>query len=164
MRSTTSLRHRTTVTSRMASRSADPSKASCTVLEVGTGRETGDVIDRANYASPSWLPDGRLLYSRLQKLASGAPVTDKYQNQRVYLHRLGSDPEQDVLVFGAGIAAGIDVRPVEFVVAGVAPGSDYVVAIAVNGTQREVRISTARVSSLDGAKTPWTSVADTPTR
>jgi prolyl oligopeptidase len=131
------------------------------VLDVASGRETGDVIDRANYASPSWLPDGRLLYSRLQKLAPGAPVTDKYQNQRVYLHRLGSDPEQDVLVFGAGIAAGIDVRPVEFVVAGVAPGSDYVVAVAVNGTQREVRIWTARVSSLDGAKTPWTSVADT---
>jgi prolyl oligopeptidase len=131
------------------------------VLEVATGRETGDVIDRANYASPSWLPDGRLLYSRLQKLAPGAPVTDKYQNQRVYLHRLGSDPEQDGIVFGAGVAAGIDVRPVELVFAGVAPGSDYVVAVAVNGTQREVRIWTARVAALDGGKTRWTRVADT---
>jgi prolyl oligopeptidase len=128
------------------------------VLEVATGRETGDVIDRANYASPSWLPDGRLLYSRLQKLAPGAPVTDKYQNQRVYLHRLGSDPEQDGIVFGAGVAAGIDVRPVELVFSGVAPGSDYVVAVAVNGTQREVRIWTARVAALDGGKTRWTRV------
>jgi len=119
------------------------------VLEVATGRETRDVIDRANYSSPSWLPDGRLLYSRLQKLAPDAPVTEKYQNQRVYLHRLGSDPEQDVPVFGAGVAAGIDVRPVELVFAGIAPGSDYVVALAVNGTQREVRIWTAPISALD---------------
>ena len=119
------------------------------------------MIDRANYASPSWLPDGRLLYSRLQKLAPGAPVTDKYQNQRVYLHRLGSDAEQDVLVFGAAVAAGIDVRPAELVFAGVAPGSDYVVAIAVNGTQREIRMWTARVAALDGAKTAWKSVAET---
>jgi len=131
------------------------------VLEVATGRETGDVIDRANYASPSWLPDGRLLYSRLQKLAPGAPVTDKYQNQRVYLHRLGTDPEQDVAVFGAGVATGIEVRPVELVFAGLAPGSDYIVAVAVNGTQREVRLWTARLSALDGATTRWTSVADT---
>jgi prolyl oligopeptidase len=131
------------------------------VLEVDTGRETGDVIDRANYSSPSWLPDGRLLYSRLQKLAPDAPVTDKYQNQRVYLHRLGTDPEHDVAVFGAGIAAGIDVRPVELVFAGVAPGSDYVVAIAVNGTQRELRIFTTRVSALDDPKTAWKTVADT---
>ena len=30
------------------------------VLDLATGKETGDVIDRANFASPSWLPDGRL--------------------------------------------------------------------------------------------------------
>jgi prolyl oligopeptidase len=131
------------------------------VLDVATGRETGDVIDRANYASPSWLPDGRLLYSRLQKLAPDAPVTDKYQNQRVYLHRLGTGPEGDVAVFGAGVAAGIDVRPAELVFASVAPGSDYVVAIAVNGTQREVRIWTTRISALDDPKPAWQPVANT---
>jgi prolyl oligopeptidase len=131
------------------------------VLDVATGRDTGDVIDRANYSSPSWLPDGRLLYSRLQKLAPDAPVTDKYQNQRVYLHRLGTDPDQDAPVFGAGVAPGIHVRPVELVFAGVAPGSDHVVALAVNGTQRELRIWTAPLSTLDGANTRWTRVADT---
>ena len=131
------------------------------VLDMATGRETGDVIDRANDASPSWLPDGRFLYSRLQKLAPGAPVTGKYQNQRVYLHRLGSDPDQDPVLFGAGVNAGIDVRPVELVFASIAPASRHVVAIAVNGTQREVRIWTAPLTALDGAKTPWKAVADT---
>jgi prolyl oligopeptidase len=131
------------------------------VVEVATGRETGDVIDRANYSTPAWLPDGRLVYSRLQKLAAGAPVTDKYQNQRMYLHRLGSDPEQDVALFGAGVVAGIDIRPVEFVFANVVPGSHYVVAAAVNGTQREVRLWTAPIAALDGTNTPWKPVADT---
>lgn len=131
------------------------------VLDVATGRETGDVIDRANDASPSWLPDGRFLYSRLQKLAPGAPVTEKYQNQRVYLHRLGSDPDQDPALFGAGVGAGIDVRPVELVFASIVPASRHVVALAVNGTQRELRIWTAPLAALDGAKTPWKAVVDT---
>ena len=65
------------------------------VLDLATGKETRDVIDRANFASPSWLPDGRLVYTRLQKLPAGAPVTDKYQNQRVYIHKLGDNPDTD---------------------------------------------------------------------
>ena len=31
------------------------------VFDVGTGKETGDVIDRAQFGSPSWMPDGRSL-------------------------------------------------------------------------------------------------------
>ena len=52
------------------------------VIELATGKETGDVIDRANFGSPSWLPDGSLLYNRLQKLVANAPVTEKYVNSR----------------------------------------------------------------------------------
>jgi len=58
------------------------------VLDTTTGKDTSDAIDRANFASPSWLPDGTLVYSRLQKLGPGMPVTAKYLNQRAYLHRL----------------------------------------------------------------------------
>jgi prolyl oligopeptidase len=131
------------------------------VLDMSTGRDTADVIDRANYASPSWLPDGRLIYSRLQKLAPNAPVTEKYQNQRVYVHRLGGNPDQDEPIFGAGVVSGIEVRPVELVFAVAQPGSQHVVAIAVNGTQRELRIWTAPLAALDGPRTPWKQVADT---
>jgi prolyl oligopeptidase len=28
------------------------------VLDTNTGKETGDVIDRAQFGSPNWLPDG----------------------------------------------------------------------------------------------------------
>jgi prolyl oligopeptidase len=47
------------------------------VIDLATGKETGDVIDRANFGSPSWLPDGRLFYNRLQKVAADAAVTAK---------------------------------------------------------------------------------------
>lgn len=43
------------------------------VLDLNTGKETGEVIDRANFATPSFLPDGRLLYSRMQSLRPALP-------------------------------------------------------------------------------------------
>ncbi len=43
------------------------------------------------FANPSWLPDGRLVYSRLQKMPEGRfRVTEKYRFPgRVYIHKLG---------------------------------------------------------------------------
>ena len=71
------------------------------VIDLATGKETGDVIDRANFGSPSWVPDGRLLYNRLQKPAPNAAITEKYVNSRAYVHvlaRIGRDAH----LLGAG--------------------------------------------------------------
>lgn len=130
------------------------------IVDVASGKELADTIDRAQYASPSWLPDGRFVYSRLQKLADGAPVTDKYQNQRVYMHTIGEDPDKDVALFGAGVSPSVKMEPAELAAAGVPAGSRWAIALAVNGTQRELRIFVAPVASLDGARTPWTRVTD----
>ena len=64
------------------------------IIEVASGKPTGDVIDRANFGNPSWLDGSRFVYNRLQKLPEGAPATDKYQNSRVYVHRMGDDPDE----------------------------------------------------------------------
>jgi prolyl oligopeptidase len=130
------------------------------VLDIATGKETGDVIDRAQYASPSWLPDRRLVYSRLQKLADNASVTDKYQNQRVFVHKLGEDPERDTPLFGPGVSPVAKVAPTELSFAFNPPGSRYMIALAVNGVQREFRVYVAPLAALDGADTPWVMAAD----
>lgn len=131
------------------------------VLAVATGKPTGDVIDRAQYASPSWLPDGRLIYSRLQRLADSAPVTDRYQNQRVFIHQLGENPDNDTPLFGAGVSPIAKIDATELVFAANPPGSPYVIALGVNGVQRELRVWVAPLTSLAGGKTPWVQVADT---
>jgi prolyl oligopeptidase len=130
------------------------------VLDVATGRQTGDVIDRANFASPSWLPDGRLVYTRLPKLPADAPVADKYLNQRVFVHRLGDNPDADTPLFGTGVSPQIVLDPVEFVSVYNPVGSSYVLALAVNGVQREFKLWVAPLAALDGGKTPWVKVVD----
>ena len=74
------------------------------ILETSTGNILPDVIDRAQFGQPSWLPDGKSFFiPRLQKLGPDAPPTAKYQKVRVYYHTLGSDPEKDPQVFGYGM-------------------------------------------------------------
>lgn len=131
------------------------------VIEVATGKPTRDIIDRANFGNPSWLPDGRMIYNRLQKMAPNAPVTDKYQNSRVYIHKLGEDPESDTVLIGAGLSPDMKIEPGEIPVAIHPVGSSYVIVQSYNGTQREIKVWAAPLSALAGEKTPWTKVADT---
>lgn len=41
-------------------------------------------------------------------------MTDRYKSSATYLHRLGSDPEQDPVVFGKGVSAGVEIAPDDY--------------------------------------------------
>jgi len=131
------------------------------VLEVATGKETGDVIDRANFGSPSWLADGRLLYNRLQKLAPNAPSTDKYVNSRAYVHTLGTNPDEDAPLLGAGLSPSLTIDAPEIPFVANPIGSKYAIGLVVNGVQNEFKLYVAPVAALAGDKTPWVKVVDT---
>ena len=130
------------------------------VKEVATGKETGDLIDRANFGPPGWTSDHRLLYNRLQKLAPGAPPTEKYVDSRVYLHTLGSDPEKDVAVLGPGVTPGISIDRAAISLAGTVPGSRHAVGLVINGVQREITLYTATLRSIGAGKPEWKKVVD----
>ena len=130
------------------------------VLEVATGRDTGEAISRTKNGSPAWSADNRLLYNRLQAELPGAPPTEKYLNNRVFLHKLGEDPEKDIAVLGPGTTPGVDIDPKAFPFVGIVPGSDHAVGFVINGVQREVTLYIAPVASVLSAKPSWTKIVD----
>jgi prolyl oligopeptidase len=130
------------------------------VKNVATGKETGDLIDRANFGPPGWTSDNRLLYNRLQKLAPDAPPAEKYVNSRVYLHPLGSDPEKDVAILGPGVAPGVTIDPASIPSAATIPGSRHAVGVVANGVEREQTIYVATIESLAAGKPDWKKVVD----
>jgi prolyl oligopeptidase len=71
------------------------------VLDVVTGQDVDGPIDRARYSPVSWLPDGKAFYYVRRLPADEVPAGEEQFHRRVYLHRLGTEPEQDVEVFGA---------------------------------------------------------------
>lgn len=126
------------------------------VVEVNSGKLLPDEISRTQYANPTWRTDSKSFhYSRLQQLAPGAPPSAIYENQRVYLHILGTDPEKDPAVFGPGVSAALNVPKAGFVGTGTLPSSDYALAWYSAGTTDPVAIYVAPAAQAVNAATPW---------
>ena len=72
------------------------------VIDVVTGALVDGPIDRARYSPVAWLP-GAEAYYYVRRLAPDlVPDGEEQFHRRVWLHRLGTDPSEDVLVFGEG--------------------------------------------------------------
>lgn len=73
------------------------------VTEVATGQIIDGPIDRCRYSPVAWLPGGEAFYYSRRLPPETVPGGEEQYHRRVYLHRLGSSPEQDVLIFGEGL-------------------------------------------------------------
>jgi len=135
--------------------------ASIYVISVATRKRIGKPIDRAQYPEISWRPDSRsFFYGRQQKMKPGMPDTERYQNNRAYLHRVGTDAErQDVLVLGPDVTPKVSVPRTDFPYVYVAPGSRHAVALVVAGVQREVSLWAAPLATVGKPDTPWVPIA-----
>jgi prolyl oligopeptidase len=131
-------------------------------LETATGAALSDVIDRAQFASPVWLPDGKsFFFTRTQKLGPDSPPTAKYQKLKVYRHTLGNDPEKDPLIFGYEVSPNVKVLEDDFPVLLYSPAAPKsLVALVIHGVKNEKDLY---VTSFDDTPTPntaWKKVAD----
>ncbi|MBR7831355.1 S9 family peptidase [Actinospica sp. MGRD01-02] len=73
------------------------------VIDVATGKLVDGPIDRVRYAQVAWLPGGQAFYYTRRLAPHLVPEGESQYHRRVYLHRVGTDPAQDVLVFGEGL-------------------------------------------------------------
>jgi prolyl oligopeptidase len=69
------------------------------VLDVDTGRDLPDTIERTRAASVAWLPDASGFYYTRYPAPGSVPAGEETYHRRVYLHRLGDDPEKDAEIF-----------------------------------------------------------------
>ncbi len=69
------------------------------VRVVDGGMDLKDEITRVRHASLAWLPDGTGFYYTRYPAAGSVPAGDDKYHRTVFFHRLGSDPEQDPLIY-----------------------------------------------------------------
>ncbi len=72
------------------------------VIDVVTGELVDGPIDRARYSPIAWLPGAEAYYYVRRMDPAGLPEGEEQFHRRVWLHRLGTDPADDVEIFGAG--------------------------------------------------------------
>jgi prolyl oligopeptidase len=74
------------------------------IMDIATGEPVEGPIDRCRYTPVAWLPGGEAYYYVRRLPADQVPAGEDQYHRRVYLHRVGTDPEtDDVMIFGAGL-------------------------------------------------------------
>jgi prolyl oligopeptidase len=126
------------------------------VVDAETGRVLPDTIDRARFASPSWLPDGRsFFYNRLRPTGPNEPPADRFSNNKVFLHHLGADPDKDIPVFGANIDDIKTIAPTDFVTVAAITGTRYVLGLQNDGVSPEIAIYIAKLPPPGATTYAW---------
>jgi len=100
------------------------------VLDVGTGKETGDLLKWVKFSGAAWSADGKgFYYSRYDAPAPGKELEAVNKNQKLFYHRLGTPQAGDLLVYerpddpelGFGASVSDDGR---YLVVGIWKGTD----------------------------------------
>ncbi|GGL44035.1 prolyl oligopeptidase family serine peptidase [Planomonospora parontospora] len=78
-------------------------ESSLYLMDVATGTRIEGPIDRCRYSPIAWLPGGEAFYYVRRLPATEVPAGEEQYHRRVYLHRVGTSTEEDVLIFGHGM-------------------------------------------------------------
>jgi prolyl oligopeptidase len=82
------------------------------VLDLTKGRDVGETIERSWYGGISWMPDNQsFVHIQLQPNKPGMGLNERRLKSRVLLHRVGTNPDSDVPVFGFGVNPTINLEP-----------------------------------------------------
>jgi prolyl oligopeptidase len=74
------------------------------VMDLASGEQVEGPIERSRYSPIAWLPGGDAYYYVRRLPKDQVPEGEDQYHRRVYLHRVGTDPDtDDVLVFGEGM-------------------------------------------------------------
>ncbi|MGA7523833.1 MAG: prolyl oligopeptidase family serine peptidase [Acidobacteriaceae bacterium] len=133
------------------------------ILDVATGKEFPETIDRTQFGNVQWRPDNRsFFYNRMQKLEPGQPETDKEEKSTDYLHVVGTDPDKDVAVLGYGLSPRVKIDALDIPFVTIPVDSKWALALVEHGVLNEVTLYEAPVSEVASADVPWVKICDVP--
>ena len=118
------------------------------VMDVVTREVVDGPIDRARYSPVAWLPGAAAYYYVRRLDPSLVPEGEEQFHRRVWLHRLGTDPAEDVLVFGTGR------RHTEYYGVSVSLDGRWLSISASEGTAPRNDLWLADIAGGAGASTP----------
>ncbi|HET9405855.1 MAG TPA: prolyl oligopeptidase family serine peptidase [Candidatus Sulfotelmatobacter sp.] len=129
------------------------------VLDVASRKDTGETIDRARFAHPSWRDGRSFFYTQLQQVTPNMPDAARYQKSVSHLHVVGNNPDSDSTILGFGVSATVPLLPEEIPTVYAAPGTSYAVAVIRRGVEQPRRVYVAMLTGATGADIHWEPIA-----
>ncbi|MBN8504785.1 MAG: S9 family peptidase [Burkholderiales bacterium] len=128
------------------------------VMEVDTMRVLPERIPGTQYAGPSWLPDGSgFFYGRVNDLKQLGTV-DYYKRAPALMHKLGTDPKDDLLLAQFGRDAGLPLGETEFPVVMTSRAGEWALLCIFGGVRRENPILVAPLADVVAGRARWRQV------
>jgi prolyl oligopeptidase len=131
------------------------------IIETASGNTLPERIDRVEYGAPAWSRDSKsFFYNRFAKMVPGAAETTKYLNSGLWLHQVGSQPEQDRAILTVGLNPRVSMSPVDSPFLTTAAGSAQALAVISHGAAPELTVYLAPQSQVKDGQAPWIKIAD----
>jgi prolyl oligopeptidase len=129
------------------------------IFDVRAGKDLPQTLDRVGGDAPWWRDGTSFFYERRQKLAPGAPPSEKFKNEYVSLHVIGHPFAADPAIIGNGVSTAFKLDPVEYPEIVTAPNSHDAIAFISPGTDPRLRIYAAPLAEIKNARTKWRAIA-----
>ena len=125
------------------------------VMAVDSGRVLPERIAGTQYAQPAWLPDGSAFF--YQRVADPARIgqQDYYLNGQNLLHRLGTDPKDDLLVMVRGKDPAVPLADNEFPIVMTSRSGAHVLLGTFGGVRRENPLYVALLADVLAGRAAW---------
>lgn len=130
------------------------------IMRVADGSHFPETIERARFGNPSWLPDGSGFFHVRLREGAVKGAADYFANAVAWLHKLGTDPRQDVRIAAGGdVVDGYTLLPIDFPFIVTAPGSDIALLLPYGGVRRENPLFAAPLAQAIAGNARWRTVA-----
>jgi prolyl oligopeptidase len=131
------------------------------ILDVTTGRDLGETIERSWYGGISWMPDNRsFVHTQFQPMKPRMDPSERRLKSRVLLHRLGTDPETDIAVFGYDVDPRIKLEPSDSSLVVIDPRTTYAIALVTHGFNTNQTGYAAPIDTVGKPNAPWQKIFD----
>ncbi len=129
------------------------------VFDIASGKQIEAPISRI-WFGVSWLPDSRgFVYNRMNALGADQPVGERILNSQAYLHLLGTDAEQDPLVFGNRHDPSLKIEPAQIPYVTLSSDSEFMIGFP-STVDNQVQLYVAPRAQLEHGPIQWRKVVD----
>ncbi|MFI4933171.1 MAG: prolyl oligopeptidase family serine peptidase [Caulobacterales bacterium] len=129
--------------------------SSIQIIETASGAFLPETIDRAQFGSPSWLPDGSGFFFVRFKAGTKHGDPDHYMDSVNWLHRLNTDGASDVKVMTRGFDPSITMQPIDVPVVLAQVGSDKAIGVVSRGVLNELEAHVSPLADVAAGKASW---------